>query len=644
MDVRAKAAELGIETSFIDATGHQRVLDETALRRLLDSVPNKPTHDIFTDDLIRRGSERLTPKLSNKAVCPLSWQLSDMQRHPVAQGDGTSMSIAIDNLHDGVYALQAMDAQGLKDRVNFLSVPQRAYSGDFDRVWILAVQLYGVRSARNWGMGDFGDLAWLLRWAASIGAAGIGLNPLHALFVDHPEQCSPYSPSSRLFLNPLYIDVSALPEWDAAFAPDDAIASARSAELVEYRDVARLKLVALRKAFDAFKSRTTLKRRTAFDEFRSTSTQLHRFGCFEVLRRKYQGPWWDWPDNWNQPSDAAIDELRQSPDAIEIEFVEFQQWCAHEQLEGCKQLAHELKLPIGLYLDIAVGVKCDGFDAWNEQLAISRQLSVGAPPDLLNTAGQDWGLAGFNASGLEQTSYRPYRAMLGASMKYAGAIRIDHVLGLNRIYLVPHGYLPTQGAYVQMPFEALLAVTALESVTHRCVVIGEDLGTVPDGFRERLADWGIWSYKVMMFERDHVGAFHPIDHYSQNALVTFNTHDLATYEGWKTGHDVRAKTALGLDPGETQESRAHAVTMLEEALRRLDLNDASFASMLHYLSKTKSRILAVAAEDLLDVLDQPNIPGTVDENPNWRRKLPVGLEEWGTSVKLKLVAVSASAL
>ena len=636
MDVRAKAAELGIETSFTDATGQQRFLDPDALQLLLKSVPDKPRHGLFAGDLIWRGEERAPPMLMDRASCPLTWQLRDTRHQTVAQGVSSNGKIAAAPENWGVYDLRAKDANGVEDAVNILSVPQRAFEGDFDRVWILAVQLYGVRSARNWGIGDFTDLAWLIRWAADIGAAGIGLNPLHALFDDYPEQCSPYSPSSRLFLNPLYIDVAVLPEWNAALSGEDqlAIAATRATELVDYGEVARLKLEALRNAFTAFKSRTTLKRWTSFDEFRHNSSQLARFACFEILRRKFQGPWWEWPEKWTRPSDAALVELRQGPDAQEIEFIEFQQWCAHQQLQRCSDLASDLKLPVGLYLDIAVGVKCDGFDAWNEQVAISRYLSVGAPPDLLNTAGQDWGLAGFNASGLEQTSYGPYRAMLGAAMQYAGAIRIDHVLGLNRLYLVPRGYLPHQGAYVQMPFEALLATTVLESVAHRCVVIGEDLGTVPDGFRERLLDWGIWSYRVMMFERAHGGAFLPIEHYPQNSLVTFNTHDLATYQGWKAGHDIHAKSALGLDPGETSESRAHALTMLEQALHSSGLSDTSFSSMLHYLSKTKSRILAVSAEDILNVLDQPNIPGTVDENPNWRRKLPVVLEEWVTAVDL----------
>src|ERR1700741_2207912 len=229
-------------------------------------------------------------------------------------------------------------------------------------------------------------------------------------------------------------------------------------------------------------------------------------------------------------------------------------------------------MKVGLYLDVAVGVQSDGFDAWNEQEAISRHLAVGAPPDPLNVLGQNWGLAGFNAAGLEIKSFEPYREMLRASMRHAGAIRLDHVLGLKRLYLVPHGFAPDNGVYVPMPFEALLAATAQESVAHRCVVIGEDLGTVPEGFRERMAEWGIWSYLVMMFERDDRGAFRGVGHYRANALVTFNTHDLSTYAGWRSFSDLKMKRSLGLDPGETDDARWHALGMLDEVLRQYDIH------------------------------------------------------------------------
>jgi 4-alpha-glucanotransferase len=212
-------------------------------------------------------------------------------------------------------------------------------------------------------------------------------------------------------------------------------------------------------------------------------------------------------------------------------------------------------------------------------------------------------------------------------MRHAGAIRLDHVLGLKRLYLVPHGFAPDNGVYVQMPFEALLAATAQESVANRCVVIGEDLGTVPEGFREQMAEWGIWSYQVMMFERDDDGAFRGIDHYSPHALVTFNTHDLSTYAGWRNFSDLKLKRSLGIDPGESDDARWHALIKLTDTLRDHGIHGHDLYSVAGFLARTQSRLLAISLEDLLGVLDQPNIPGTVDEHPNWRRRLPILIDE-----------------
>ena len=217
-------------------------------------------------------------------------------------------------------------------------------------------------------------------------------------------------------------------------------------------------------------------------------------------------------------------------------------------------------------------------------------------------------------------------------MRHAGAIRLDHVLGLKRLYLVPQGFSARDGVYVQMPFEALLAVTAQESVANRCVVIGEDLGTVPEGFRDQIADWGIWSYLVMMFERDDAGVFRSIDHYLTNALVTFNTHDLSTYAGWRSFGDLKLKRSLGIDPGESDDARWHALAMLDDVLRHNTIERNDLYSVANFLARTKSRLLAVSLEDLLGVVDQPNIPGTIDEHPNWRRRLPVSIEEMTSTV------------
>jgi 4-alpha-glucanotransferase len=219
-------------------------------------------------------------------------------------------------------------------------------------------------------------------------------------------------------------------------------------------------------------------------------------------------------------------------------------------------------------------------------------------------------------------------------MRHAGAIRLDHVLGLKRLYLVPNGFSAVDGVYVQMPFEALLAVTAMESTAHRCVVIGEDLGTVPEGFRKQMADWGIWSYMVMMFERDDRGAFRGRDHYSADALVTFNTHDLSTYAGWRSFGDLKTKRSLGIDPGESDDARWHALAMLDDVLRQNAIDRNDVFSVLNFLAQTRSRLLAVSLEDILGVLDQPNIPGTVNEHPNWRRRLPVSIEQMASAVDI----------
>jgi 4-alpha-glucanotransferase len=521
----------------------------------------------------------------------------------------------------GTYHLQLVDAASFTEEAPLMVAPPQAYGGDFDRCWLLAVQLYGVRSARNWGIGDFTDLEVVIALAADLGAGGVGLNPLHALFDDRPGDCSPYSPNSRLFLNPLYIDVEKLP---GVSLERDAVAELRQGDIVDYAAVAKLKWQALRSAFEKFKA--DAGDREAFEEFRAErGPALARFACFEVLRHKFQKPWWDWPEPWRQPDEARCAALRQGKDSAAIEFVEFVQWIADRQLRHCRDLAAGLGMKVGLYLDVAVGVQSDGFDAWNEQAAISRHLAVGAPPDALNTAGQNWGLAGFNAAGLLMTSFAPFREMLRASMRYAGAIRLDHVLGLKRLYLVPHGFAANNGVYVQMPFEALLAATAQESVAHRCVVIGEDLGTVPEGFREQMADWGIWSYLVMMFERDDRGAFRGLDHYAANALVTINTHDLSTYAGWRSFSDLKLKRSLGIDPGESDDARWHALTMLTDTLRHHGIHRHDLYAVTEFLARTKSRLLAISLEDLLGVIDQPNIPGTVDEHPNWRRCLPLAV-------------------
>jgi 4-alpha-glucanotransferase len=634
MDLFTKAKELGIQTEFVDGQGHRHVTDAAALKIILDALPVRVPHRFLKGAVVVRPGRPSRTELAQAATFPLRWKIVAGLK-VIAQGETADRTIVWpSDLPIGSYRLHLTDATSFTEETPLIVAPAQAFGGDFDRCWLVAVQLYGVRSARNWGIGDFTDLEGLIELVAGLGAEGVGLNPLHALFDDRPADCSPYSPNSRLFLNPLYIDVEKLAP--GAFAESsDTIARLRQSNIVDYVAVAGLKWRALRLAFDAFKANPKSKGRQDLAKFRTERAPLlSRFACFEMLRHKFNKPWWEWPEQWRQPDEAKCAQLREGPDAAEIEFVEFVQWAADRQLQSCRDLAARKGLKVGLYLDVAVGVQSDGFDAWNEQVAISRHLAVGAPPDSLNTAGQNWGLAGFNAAGLEIKSFEPYREMLRASMRHAGAIRLDHVLGLKRLYLVPHGFAADNGAYVQMPFEPLLAATAQESVAHRCVVIGEDLGTVPEGFREKMAEWGIWSYQVMLFERDDRGAFRGINYYTPNALVTFNTHDLSTYAGWRSFLDLALKRSLGIDPGETDDARWHALTMLNDVLHHHAIEGHDLYAVASFLARTRSRLLTISLEDLLGVVDQPNIPGTVNEHPNWRQRLPVAIDGIASAIDI----------
>ena len=522
--------------------------------------------------------------------------------------------------------------------------PEPAYQGDGRKCWVLAVQLYGVRSRRNWGHGDFSDLAALLDIVADLGCAGIGLNPLHAQFYDRPGcSGSPYSPNSRLFLNPLYIDVEAIEEFDRAHAvvrsPD--IARLRDAELADYPSITTLKIAGLRAAYRSFAANGRHRRRADFAAYRAERGRpLECFAAFETLRQKHSDAWPEWPEEWRQPSDDALRRLREShPD--ELDFHEFLQWNAERQLERCRDIARHRGMSIGLYLDTAVGVDGGGADAWMDRDVVLRGLSVGAPPDQFNPAGQDWGITAYNPHGLVARRFEPFRQMLRAAMRHAGAIRIDHVLGLMRLYVVPHGFGSAKGAYLRLPFADMLAVVAEESRRWNCITIGEDLGTVPEGFRDRLAAWGVWSYLVVMFERNGDGSFRRPEEYPERAIATFNTHDLATFTGWMTSHDLRIKHAINVDPGETEDDRHNSRVTLYSALAEATGSQRiGFEDVAAFLGATPTRLVSIAIEDVLGMEDQVNVPGTVTEHPNWRQRWPVLLEELSSDQRLRDIAAT----
>jgi 4-alpha-glucanotransferase len=518
---------------------------------------------------------------------------------------------------------------------------RRAFQGDGRPYWLLAIQLYMLRSRRNWGHGDFGDLARIIPLAAARGAAGIGLNPLHALFIERAGEASPYAPNSRIFLNPLYIDIEDIPDFPGSAAAGIDIGILRAGDLIDHEQVARAKLDGLRLAFEHFLTSAPEDRRADFDAYRrEQGERLRRFACFEVLRARFApARWQSWPEPWRNPSTQDLLHLRNEANS-QLEFHEYIQWVADRQLDRCKQTARRCGMPVGLYLDIAIGIHTDGADAWSAQGRVLSDVGVGAPPDEFNPNGQNWGLAPFNPARLSDNDFEEIRELMKSAMRHAGAIRLDHVLGLKRIFMIPHGTPAAEGTYVRFPFEQSLRAVAEESLKARCTVIGEDLGTVPEGFRETITRWGLWTYRVMLFEREGDGRFRPPETYPVEALATFNTHDLPTLRGWLDGHDLRTKRALGLDPGESDEARGWARQCLETILGQgnLSVDVDRLAAIASFLGRTPSRFVAIALDDIVSALEQINIPGTFNEHPNWRRRLPVSLEDLDRNENLSAVA------
>jgi 4-alpha-glucanotransferase len=646
-----RAAQWGIATEYWDGLGHHRRVEPEVLARLLDimAMTGEPRPRMLPQTVvIRHGCDRRLV-LDIPAGSQVRWTVS--AGVTLAAGEGESSSITLPgDLPIGTFQLDVavLLPEGERSEAACLLVaPERAHQGNESRrVWALAVQLYAVRSQRNWGHGDFTDLIGLIEVAAELGAAGIGLNPLHALFDDRADEASPYSPNSRLFLQSLYIDIEVIPEFPGIAAAGLAreVQALRRQRFVDYRGVASAKAQALALAYDIFRRRGSEQRRDDFARFRQVrGAVLTRFAAFELLRRRFKKPWWEWPEEWRRPEEAALARLRIS-DGAAIAYFEFVQWVADQQLAACRDRARERGLAIGLYLDIAVGVRADSFDVWSGQDFMLPTVEIGAPPDMLNTQGQRWGLAGVNPIGMAEREYEPFRQLLQASMRYAGAIRLDHVLGLQRLYLIPEGMRADQGAYVRFPFEALLAVASQESIANTCIVIGEDLGTVPENFRATVAGYGLWSYQVMLFERARDGGFIAPDLYRENSLVTFATHDLPTFAGWNSGHDLMVKQDLSMDPGETADERAEARAALGRALAARGLPTLDYLSIARFLADTPSKLLVVTIEDALDLTEQVNLPGTINEHPNWRRRLPVSLEDLRYQSRLVSIAdIMASA-
>jgi 4-alpha-glucanotransferase len=524
------------------------------------------------------------------------------------------------------------------------------------RLWGIAAQLYLLRSETNWGIGDFGDLRALVELAAANGADVIGLNPLHALFPDDPEHASPYSPASRLLLNILNIDMTTLPELRASEearrlieseAFREQLESCRAQSLVDYAGVAALKFSVLELLFEACRADPDRSRRQAFERFRREQGEMLWRNClFLALREHFaarnpaHAGWHAWPEEYQDPASPAVHRFAET-NRDRLEFFAWLQWIADDQLGAAAAACRDGGMAIGLYRDLAVGADRAGTETWANAASVVSGAQVGAPPDIFNPAGQDWGLPPFHPRALREEAYRSFVELVRANMRHAGGLRIDHVMGLQHLYWVPQGRKPSEGAYVRYPLDDLVGILALESQRHRCLVVGEDLGTVPEGFRECMEAANILSYRVLFFEQDmETGAFAPPQAYPALALAVVGSHDLPTLRGWWEGRDLDIKERLGLLPGADEarrqrETRERDKRQLVTALRREGLlpdegepDIRALARAAHfYLARTPCALAMAQIDDLTDEADPVNVPATSDEHPNWRRRLSMTLDE-----------------
>ena len=515
--------------------------------------------------------------------------------------------------------------------------------------WGISLQLYELRSERNWGIGDFADLWQFCEIAGNLGADFIGLSPLHAGFSADPERCSPYEPSNRRYLNPIYLAVDEIGGFMRSPDLEQRLLAVRASPLVDYKAVMETKIAALRRIWRAESGAANI----AFAGFvAGRGEDLHRHALFEVISDVMAGlghgaGWKGWPTEYQSPHGPQVKTF-EAEHRDEISFRKWLQWLAHVQLSEAKERANQAGMRVGLYLDLAVGEALDGSATWSEPEIYVAGAAIGNPPEPFASDGQDWRLAALLPSAITEGDRSPFHKLLAASMQYAGAMRIDHAAALARLFLVPTDGVPADGAYVSYPTEDMLRVLAQVSTQHRCIVIGEDLGNVADGLREDLLGADILSYRILSYERTASGFILP-DGYPQLALACVSTHDHQTFKGWWRGADIDMRLEHGLvSPDMTESHVAERHIEREELVRAFEAADAVHntcrkeedleselaIAAYRFVAKTPSMLVAVRLADLTDEPAPTNIPGTSNSYPNWKPKLSVSIE---TIAKLPFV-------
>jgi (1->4)-alpha-D-glucan 1-alpha-D-glucosylmutase len=715
----------GVETEFTDIWGERHEVAEPSLRSLLRSMGVEADDDraaaealelrrrslarplppvlvaleggplrvpvTLADDrrgarlrwtLAREDGERVEGTAHADDLPPLVRPAGEGAAHPGEEA-APRVGLELPAPPAGYHRLELLGATGEIETCRLVMAPAACHvppgMGVGRRVWGLSAQLYALRSRRSWGIGDLGDLPALARLCRALGADVLALSPLHALFPHEPEHASPYSPSSRLFLNALFLDVESLPELEGSKAARDLVRSAafqqrlrqlRDAAHVDYRGVAAAKGEALALIYDEFRARHLAHatvRGAAFERFRQLRGEaLRRHALFEALEEHFDAAaqaepvgwgWQSWPAAYRDPGTAEVDRFAREHEP-RVTYYEWLQWLLDQQLAVADEAAVDQGLGVGLLADLAVGLERGGAETWGGQGLYALGASVGAPPDAFSLGGQNWGLPPPIPQAHAAAGYEPFAATLRSAMRHAGALRVDHVMGLMRLFWIPDGGRPADGAYVRYPLEDLLGVLALESQRNRCMVVGEDLGTVPPRVRQALKSAGVLSYRLFYFERDERGDFLPAAAHEPQALLAVTTHDLPTLTGYWRGRDLEERDALGQFTTSEQRDRqvrdrAEDRTRLLRLLEREgllpegmtvdpadcpEMTPALSLAVHRSLARSPARLMLVALEDVLGQLDQVNLPGTSGERPNWRLRVPADLEDLGSSARLQALA------
>jgi 4-alpha-glucanotransferase len=658
--VRELAREAGIATDWVDASDRPQRVDIGPLRTILSALGLS----CGTAAELEESCARLRQSVAEDgslitatvgSAVPLKAPARQGTAAEIRLENGETRHIALEPA-DGALIVPAINEPGYhrlrygERKVTLAIAPARCVTfadiAPRQKLYGLALQLYSLRRAHDHGIGDTAALTEFAPCAARAGADALALSPTHSLFTADPGHYGPYSPSSRLFFNPLYADPTVIFGPERVAAAQASIAetdpAGPHAPLIDWPRAAAAKLSLLRRLFEDFAAHELPAPRSKlaadFHAFaREGGDRLQEHALFEALHQHWfaapepKWNWRDWPADWRTPQSAGATRFAHDQ-ARAVRFHMFLQWLTARSFAAAQRAARDGGMRIGLISDLAVGMSPGGSHAWSRQQDLLLGLNVGAPPDPFNQRGQDWGLTAFSPHGLIASGFEPFIATLRAALHAAGGVRIDHAMGLSRLWLIPEGASPTEGAYLQYPLDDLLRLVALESHRHRAIVIGEDLGTVQPEFRKRIGECGIAGMDVLWFQRDQ-DSFLPPPDWRPDAVGMTTTHDLPTVAGWWSGGDIEMRAAIGLAPDKSRELRerkrdrralwrsfqnAKAASGAEPTPNdTVAVVDAAVA----FVAQAPSPLTLVPIEDVLGLAEQPNIPGTIDEHPNWRRRV-----------------------